>query len=64
MMMEKRGVVEPGRTPSETDEKRASADSLTDHVTKRAEDTVVGTKEAFEQVPPPRRTDESPYENQ
>lgn len=41
MMNEKRGVVEPGRTPPETDEKRASeGEALEDHLTKRAADAV------------------------
>ena len=39
---EKRGVVEQGRTPPETDEKQASEDALEDHLTKRAEDVVAG----------------------
>jgi hypothetical protein len=39
-MNEKRGVIESGRTPAETDEKQASADSLADHLTKRAADAV------------------------
>lgn len=35
--MEKRGVIEPGRTPPEDgDAKQASDQSLEDHVTKRA----------------------------
>lgn len=39
-MKEKRGVVEQGRTPPETDEKQASEDALEDHLTKRAADAV------------------------
>lgn len=37
---EKRGVVEQGRTPPETEDKQASEDSLADHLTKRVSDTV------------------------
>ena len=36
--MEKRGVIEPGRTPPENEEKQASTDTLDNHVTKRAAD--------------------------
>ena len=39
--MEKRGVIEPGRTPPEDDnEKAASAEQLEQHATKRAADAV------------------------
>ena len=39
--MEKRGVIEPGRTPPERDDqKQAAAEQLEDHVTKRAADMV------------------------
>jgi hypothetical protein len=40
-MHEKRGVIEPGRTPPEQDdEKQASEGSLEDHVGKRAADAI------------------------
>jgi len=46
--MEKRGVIEPGRTPPEDDnQKQASVEQLEDHLTKRAADTAKeSTKEA------------------
>lgn len=46
--MEKRGIIESGRTPPEDDDqKKASGESLEDHVTKRAADQAKdSTKEA------------------
>ncbi len=42
---EKRGVIEQGRTPPETDEKQGSEDALEDHLNKRAADAVAETME-------------------
>ena len=40
-MMEKRGIIEPGRTnPEDESQKAASVDQLDDDVTKRAADAV------------------------
>lgn len=41
--MEKRGIIEAGRTPPETDDKQASDSDLEDHITKRAADAVQET---------------------
>ena len=46
MTQEKRGVIEPGRTPPESEEKAASTEQLADHVTSRlaeaAKDSISG----------------------
>lgn len=48
--MEKRGVIEPGRTPPENDnEKAASAEQLEQHATKRAADVVTDIIKAEDQ---------------